>query len=56
MTRERLEWVLSGLSPSKLNKSEKDFIDRIEKKFEKDRDLSLAGERRLEQIYRFKSR
>lgn len=55
MTKERFEWILSGLTPSKLNKSEKDFIDRIQKTFEKDGDLTMAAENHLEQIYRFRS-
>ena len=55
MTVERLAWVLSGISMSKLNKSEKDFIDRIKKKFEQAGNLSESQERILEEIYRRKS-
>lgn len=55
MTKDRLEWIMSGLSPSKLNEAEKDFIKRIEEKFKKDGDLSVPGERRLEQIYKSSS-
>jgi len=55
MTKDRLEWVLSGLDKKKLNKSEKDFMKQIEKKFEQVESISRYEENRLEQIYRFKS-
>jgi len=56
VTKERLEWIISGLSPSKLNKLEKGFVKKQQQNFEKDGALTVAGERRLEEIYRFKSR
>jgi len=55
MTIERLAWVLSGIDQSRLNKSEKALIKRIEKKFEQAGDLSESQERMLEEIYRRKS-
>ena len=55
MTKERLEWIMSGIDMSKLNKLEKDFVKRQQQNFEKDGVLTVAGENRLEMIYRFRS-
>ena len=54
MTKERLEWVLSGLDRKKLNLLEKKFIQGVEKKLSED--LSRLEEKHLEQIYKSKSR
>ena len=54
MTVERLAWVLSGISMSKLNKLEKALIKRIEKK--QPEDLTAAEEANLERIYRFRGK
>jgi hypothetical protein len=56
MTKERLEWIMSGIDQSRLNKLEKGFIKKQQQNFEKDGVLTVPGERRLEQIYKFKSR
>jgi hypothetical protein len=55
MTRERLDWVLSGIDRNRLNKLEKDFMKRIEKKCEQPETITRFEEKRLEQIYRTKS-
>ena len=55
MTKERLEWIMSGLSPSKLNKLDKGFVLKQQQNFAEDGALTVAGERRLEEIYRRKS-
>jgi hypothetical protein len=54
MTKERLEWVLSGLDRKKLNLLEKRFIQGVEKKLSED--LSRLEEKHLEKIYKLKSR
>jgi hypothetical protein len=56
VTQERLEWIMSGLSPSKLNKYEKLFIDQVKKNFDLHGNLTMAAENRLEGIFRAKSR
>jgi len=56
MTKERFEWVLSGIDLSKLNKPDKNFVKKQRQNFEKDGVLTVAGENRLEMIYRFRSR
>jgi len=56
MTKDRLDWILSGVNRSKLNKFEKDFIKQIEKKFERAESITRYEEGPLEQIYREKSR
>jgi hypothetical protein len=56
VTKERLEWIMSGINHSKLNKLEKGFIKKQRQNFEKDGVLTVAGENRLEMIYRFRSR
>jgi len=56
MTIERLEWIMSGIDMSKLNKLDKNFVKKQQQNFEKDGALTLAAERRLEQIYKSKSR
>ena len=56
MTRERLAWVLSGIDLSRLNKLEKNFVKKQQQNFEKEGALTVAGERRLEEIYKSKSR
>ena len=55
MTKERLEWIMSGINHSKLNKLDKLFVLKQQQNFEKDGALSEPGERRLEEIYRRKS-
>jgi hypothetical protein len=54
VTKERMEWIMGGLSPSKFNKFEKGFINRIEKK--QPEDLTESEEANLERIYRARSR
>jgi len=52
MTKERLEWILSGLDRKKLSQLERRFVEQIEKKLPED--LTPLEEDRLENIYRFK--
>lgn len=54
MTKERLEWILSGLDRVRFNKLERQLIEQIEKK--QPEDLTPLEEDRLEEIYRFKGR
>ena len=56
MTEERLNWIMSGLNRSRLNKVDKAFMKKIEKKFEQVESITGYEERRLEQIHREKSR
>jgi len=54
MTKERLEWIMSGIDQSRLNKLEKKYIQKIEKK--QAQDLTRSQEENLEKLYRFRSR
>ena len=56
MTKERFDWILSGLDRNRLNRDEKLFIRQIEQKIEELKELSQYQGKRLEQIYRSKSR
>jgi hypothetical protein len=54
MRKDRLDWVLSGIDREKLNKFDREFLQRILKK--QAEDLTRPEENHLEQIYRGKSR
>jgi hypothetical protein len=57
MTKDRLEWIMSGIDGGKgLNKLEKKFIERIRGKIEQPEKITSFEERQLEQIYRTRSR
>lgn len=52
--KERFEWILSELDRKKLNRSEKQFLEQIEKK--EPEIITPSEEGRLETIYRSKSK
>jgi hypothetical protein len=56
MNKERLEWVMSGLSRYKLTKNEDEFIKSASVDFDQKHDLTERQEARLESLYREKSK
>jgi len=56
MDKDRLEWIMSGLNLKRLNKLEREFIKRIEKKIEQVESITPFEERNLEKIFRTRSR
>ncbi len=56
MNKERLEWVMSGLSRYKLTKSEDQFIKSASEDFDKKEMLTERQEERLENLYKEKSK
>jgi hypothetical protein len=56
MTKDRLEWVLSGLSRYKLTSGEEQFLKSAENDFRQKDMLTDKQEERLENLYREKSR
>lgn len=56
MTRDRLQWIISGLDWEQLTKWEKRFVESVEKFFKKSGYLSVNQEDILERIYREKGR
>ncbi len=56
MTKDRLEWVLSGLSRYKLTRGEEQFLKSAENDFRQKTMLTDKQEERLESLYREKSR
>jgi DNA repair ATPase RecN len=55
MNKERLEWVLSGLSQYKLTKNEEEFLKIAVQDFNKNKALTEHQEERLETLYKLKS-
>ncbi len=56
MTKDRLEWVLSGLSRYKLTSGEEQFLKSAENDFRQKDMLTDKQEERLETLYKEKSR
>jgi hypothetical protein len=56
MNKERLEWVISGLSRYKLTKSEDQLIKSASGDFEQNQILTERQEERLEKLYEAKSK
>ena len=56
MTKDRLEWVLSGLSRYKLTSGEEQFLKSAENDFQQKDMLTEKQEERLENLYKEKSR
>jgi hypothetical protein len=56
MNKERLEWVLSGLSQYKLTKNEDEFIKSALGDFDQRQMLTERQEQRLENLYKEKSK
>jgi len=51
MTRDRLDWILSGLDRKKLNRFERELINHIEKKLEQPENLTGFEENRDDRPY-----
>ena len=56
MNKERLEWVMSGLSQYKLTKNEDEFIKSASGDFDQKQMLTERQEARLETLYKEKSK
>jgi len=56
MDKERLEWVLSGLSQYKLTENEDQFINSASGDFDQKEMLTDRQEERLENLYKEKSK
>jgi hypothetical protein len=56
MNKERLEWVISGLSQYKLTESENQFIKSASGDFDQKQMLTERQEQRLENLYKEKSK
>lgn len=56
MTRDRFDWILSGLDDDKLTMREAEFVESCEKGFEKYGKLTEAMEDWLEAIYKEKEK
>jgi hypothetical protein len=56
MNKERLEWVMSGLSQYKLTKNEDQFIKSASGDFDQKQILTEHQEERLENLYKEKSK
>ena len=56
MNKERLEWVMSGLSQYKLTKDEDQFIKSASGDFDQNQMLTERQEKRLENLYKEKSK
>jgi len=56
MNKERLEWVMSGLNQHALTKTEDQFIKTALEDFEKNHALAELQEKRLESLYKEKSK
>ncbi len=56
MNKDRLEWVMSGLSQYKLTKSEDQFIKSASGDFDQNQMLTERQEQRLENLYKEKSK
>lgn len=56
MNRERLEWVMSGLSQYRLTKNEDQFVKSASGHFDQKQMLTEHQEERLENLYKEKSK
>ena len=56
MNRERLEWVMSGLSQYRLTKNEDQFLKSASGDFDQKQMLTEHQEERLENLYKEKSK
>jgi hypothetical protein len=56
MNKERLEWIMSGLSQYKLTKDEDQFIKSASGDFDQNQMLTERQEKRLENLYKEKSK
>ncbi len=56
MDKERLEWVMSGLSHYKLTENEDQFIKSASRDFDQKQMLTERQEERLETLYKEKSK
>ncbi len=56
MNKERLEWVISGLSQYKLTENEDQFIKSASGDFDQKQMLTERQEQRLENLYKEKSK
>lgn len=57
MTKDRLEWIISGLDFNLLTPWEEQFVEDMEKRLkDQEKDLTERQEEILERIYREKSR
>ena len=56
MNKERLEWVISGLSQYKLTENEDKFIKSASGDFDQKQMLTERQEERLENLYKEKSK
>jgi len=56
MNRERLDWVVSGLSRYKLTQKEDQFVKSAEQDFNQKDMLTEQQEERLESLYKEKSK
>jgi len=56
MNKERLEWVMSGLSQYKLTKNEDQFVKSTSGDFDQNQILTERQEERLENLYKEKSK
>jgi len=56
MTKDRLEWIIGGLDFNLLTPWEERFVEEMELKFHRTGDLNERQEKKLEEIYRERSR
>jgi hypothetical protein len=56
MDKERLEWIMSGLSQYRLTESENQFIKSASGDFDQTQMLTERQEQRLENLYKEKSK
>jgi hypothetical protein len=56
MNKERLEWIMSGLSQYKLTENEDQFIKSASGDFDQKHRLTERQEERLENLYKEKSK
>jgi len=56
MNRERLEWIMSGLSQYKLTKNEDQFVKSALGDFDQKQMLTKHQEERMENLYKEKSK
>jgi hypothetical protein len=56
MDKERLEWIMSGLSQYRLTESENQFIKSASGDFDQTQMLTERHEQRLENLYKEKSK
>jgi len=56
MNKERLEWVISGLNQHALTETEDHFVKTALEDFDKNNALTERQEKRLENLYKEKSK